>query len=107
MSGKNDIGNVVAGIATCAVMIYVAIQIVNDLLENEPFYRYLLLIALSFIASVCLVNDAKTAIAGGAVATAATIFAYWLFDKDSLPILVIILVILIVGGLYLKIKGRE
>ncbi len=52
MSGKNDIGNVVAGIATCAVMIYVAIQIVNDLLENEPFYRYLLLIALSFIASV-------------------------------------------------------
>lgn len=104
---KNDIGEIVGGIAICAVMIYAAIQIVNISLENDPVFRYLLLIILSFVASVCLVNDAKTAIAGGAVVTAVTLFAYGVFDKDSLPILVIILALLIAGGLYLKINNRE
>ena len=107
MSGKNDIEKIGAGIATCAVMIYAAVQIVNVSLENDPVYRYLLLAALSFVAAFCLVNDAKTAVTGGAVTTAFTIFAYWVFDKDSLPILVVILVLLITGGLYMKINARE
>jgi len=105
--GKNDIGEIVEGIAICAVMIYVAVQVVNVSLENDPVYRYLLLTALSFLAAFLLVNDAKTAIAGGAVTTAATLFAYWVFDKDSLPVLVVILILLIAAGLYVKIKERE
>ncbi len=89
------------------MIIYVAVQVVNVSLENDPVYRYLLLAALSFLAAFILVNDAKTAIAGGAVTTVFTLFAYWIFDKDSLPILVVILVLLIVAGLYVKIKERE
>ena len=106
VASKNEAGEIIGSIAVCAVLIKVAVDYVNESLADQPLYQILLLLALAFVASASLFNDAKTILGGGVVAACATIFGYFVFDQDSLPLLVVILVILIVIGIASKIYSR-
>lgn len=107
MTTKTDVGAIIGGVLICAIVLKLAWDITIQELGDRPELCYPLLATLGFLSVASLLNDVKTILCGGIIASIATIGAYWIFDRNSLPILIILTTICIILGAYQKINTKH